>query len=134
MPQCSRQNDPILRIPRTKLSTRHDHQTLQANDRDKDSRREEVQKDFASRQRLQPNCPNVVRQNTCLSTTDSIEGGKSQECWQYNLLRRTDQHTDPRQTDHGGAKRRSQILPDPKSRAPKSSQRAQEGTPARLSH
>ena len=66
-PWCSRQNDTILWIPRTKLSTRHDHQALQANDRDKDSRREEVQKDFATRQQLQPNSPNVVRQNTCLS-------------------------------------------------------------------
>ena len=99
----------------------HDHQALQANDRDKDSCREEVPKDFATRQQLPPNSPNVVRQNTCLSPTDPIEGGKSQKHWQCNPLCHTDQHTDPRQIVHGGAKKWSKILPNLKSRAPKAS-------------
>ena len=75
-------------------------------------------KDFGTQQRLQPNSPDVVQQNTRLTQTDMIEGGKSQERWQCDPLCRTDQHTDPQQIDHGGAKRWSQILPDLKNRAP----------------
>ena len=83
---CSWQNDTIMWIPGTKLFMRHDHQALQANDRDKGSCREEAPTDFATRQWLQPDSPNVVQQNTCISPTDPIEGGKSQEHWQHNPL------------------------------------------------
>jgi hypothetical protein len=40
----------ILQIPSTKLFMHHDHQALQANDRDKDSCKEEVPKDVMTRQ------------------------------------------------------------------------------------
>ena len=54
-----------------------------------------VPKDFATRQRLQPNNPDVVQHNACLSPTDTIEGRKSQEHWQCNPLRRTDRGSGP---------------------------------------